>query len=415
MSRTALGPSSFVFVFAALAMTACPGGDDGDTGANDASSSTTNGPTTGDDSATGTDDAATETGDETAAGACDVPAEWSAPDWETNAGPALALRAQLDTLTGDATMRGAETGAVDLSDLEQLNAVWDGDPSLASVASPGYLPVVEASFEEFIAVLAAGPQELVDAEGTWMPGPDGGIWGDDARGINEGGLEVRQLVDKGGYSGGVLYAYALSLTEGEITPATIDAIAAAWGNNAALDPEGELTDAASYGYQMGFHAVMADALVTAKALAENTECVMERDEALRTFFAQWELSMLARTVFYGNRAEGKLLAATTGTELAGVLHDLAEGIGVAAGFYGLPDPASGPLSGGARVITDEQIAAVTGALGVDLDDLGASTTGTLLESLPMLEASVADTEAVLMEVYGLDAATIATYVMPTPG
>ncbi|MEX1364547.1 MAG: hypothetical protein AB1Z98_15580 [Nannocystaceae bacterium] len=366
-----------------------------------------------DGDSTAADDATAGTGN----AACAVaPEDWAAPDWDLNAAEALALRAQLDTLTGDATMRGAETGAVMIEDLAQLLAAWeDGDPSLAAVANPGYVPVIEASFDEFLEILAAGEQSLVDMNGAWAPGPAGGIWADDDRGINEGGLEVRQLVDKGGYSGGILYAYALGLTEGEIDAATVEAIAAAWGANAQLDPDGELTDAAGYALQMGFHAEMAGALATAQVLSGNAECVAERDEALVTFFSRWEQSMYARLVFYVARAEGKLLAATTETELASVLHDVAEGVGVAAAFIGLPDPDSGPLSGAGRLITDAEVLEIMGAMGVNLDDLGASTSGSFVESLPALEDARAQIESTVMTVYGLDAATVMAYAMPTPG
>jgi len=311
-------------------------------------------------------------------------------------------------------MRGAETGDVTIASVDDLTAVWDGDPSLAAIANPGYVPVIEASFAEFISVVEAGPQDLTSGNGAWMPGMDGGLWGESFRGINEGGLEVRQLVDKGGYSGGVMYAYALSLTEGDIDAATIDAIAAAWGANPDLDGEGELTDAAGYAYQMGFFGDMADSLAAAKALSGDDACSAERDEALTSFFQNWELSMFARTVFYGHRGAGKLLAATTDDELADVLHDIAEGVGVAAGFWGLPDPASGPIAAG-RMITDEQIGSVMTSFGVDLDDLGASTTGTFVESLPALETAIEEVEAVVVEVYGVDAATVSGYAMPTPG
>ena len=404
----------------ALTLTACPGDDgsaEGGSGASSSASSTETAPTTTAGTTSENDTSADETASGSGSPGCEASAEdWTAPDWDANAASALAVRAQLDTLTGDATMRGAETGAVAIGDLSELTDAWNaGDPSLATVANPGYVSVVEASFAEFIEILDAGVVSLVDMDGNWNPGDAGGIWADDSRGINEGGLEVRQLVDKGGYSAGVMYAYALSLTEGELNAATIDAIAAAWGNNAALDPEGDLTDAAGYSYQMGFHGFMANALTAAKVLSDNADCTAERDQALVTFFNLWEQTMYARLVFYGNRAEGKLLAATTETELASVLHDLAEGVGVAAGFIGLPDPASGPLSGGGRIITDDQINAIMDAFGVDLDDLGASSTGRFVESLPDLETANTDAEAVVMEVYGVDAATIMTYAMPTPG
>ncbi|MCH9686999.1 MAG: hypothetical protein K0V04_36525 [Deltaproteobacteria bacterium] len=398
-------------VMAALALGAmmlagCPGDDGSAEGGTDATTT----PTTGSADATEGDETATSpTG-------CGVtPGPWSAPQWDDNAAAALAIRDQLDMLTGDATMRGAETGAVMVSTLADLTAVWDGDPSLAAVANPGYVPVIEAAFDEFLQVLAAGEQDLVDDQGIWTPGMEGGVWAKDTRGINEGGIEVRQLIDKGGYSGGITYAYALGLTEGDLTPATIDAIAAAWGNNAALDPEGELTDAAGYSLSMGFHASMASALTDAKEYAEDEACTVERDEALVTFFRQWEQVMLARLVFYGNRAEGRLLTAASDTELAAVLHDLAEGLGVAVGYWGLPEPTAGPLAGAGRIITDDEISQVADAFGLDLGELGASTTGTLLESLPNLESAVTSAEGVVMDVYGVDAATIATYAMPVPG
>lgn len=416
-----------------LTLTGCPGDDTSGTG----DDTTTDGPTTGmptttmptDPSATMTmsgsgdttttdpDDSGTDTSMDTTGEpvVCEVaPGDWDAPDWEANTVDALALRAQLDTLTGDATMRGAETGAVMITDVADLTAVWDGTPSLAAVANPGFAPIVDDAFAEFVDVIAAGDNDLIDAMNNWDPGPAGGIWGDSDRGINEGGLEVRQLVDKGGYSGGVNYAYAVSLTEGDITPATIDAIAAIWGNNAVLDTK-DLTDGANYSYQMGFHGDMAAALADAKAYAADEACEAELEAALVTFFNNWEQSMAARLVFYGNRAEGKLVTAMTDSDFADVLHDLAEGIGVLAGFYGLPDPASGPLSDGARIVTDADIEAAMAAFGVDLTDLGLSTTGLFVESLPNLEAANTAAEMVVMDVYGVDAAGIVSYIMPTPG
>jgi hypothetical protein len=380
---------------------------------------TTSGSSTVADTEPTADSTVDTTAGDTEATACTVdPATpWAAPEWETNTVVSLALRAQLDTLTGDPTMRGAETGAVMGVDATVLDAAWTaGDPSLADIAHPGFAPIVASSFTEFLDVLAAGDQDLMNAMLTaWEPGPAGGLWGDSNRGINEGGLEVRQLVDKGGFAGGLLYAHALGLTTGEIDGATIDAIAAVWGSNAMLDPKAMPTDSASYAFQMGFHADMVAALTAAKAYAEDPMCGAERDEAIVTFFRLWEQSMLARTVFYGNRAAGKLLMAADQTAFADVLHDLGEGVGVAVGFHGLPDPDAGPLAGAARTITDAELEALVGALGVDLADLGVSTTGEFLESLPAYEAAVEEVEGVVMDVYGVDAATIQTYRMPTPG
>ncbi|MCX4242475.1 hypothetical protein [Paraliomyxa miuraensis] len=415
----------YLAVLALLALPAC-GDDTGETGGEDATegpastgTDTTMGPGTTavvDESGTSGESSGSSDTNDTETPACQV-APWSAPDWDVNAASSLALRAQLDMLTGDPTMRGAETGAVVVDDVSVLTDAWEaGDPSLASVANPGFDAIVQDVFEEFVEVIAAGDQDLMDGSLTmWMPGPDGGIWGDSDRGINEGGFEVRQLVDKGGYSGGINYAYAMSLTTGDVDAATIDAIAAIWGTNADLDGMGELTDGANYSYQMGFHGPMAEALAAAKSYAGDPACTAERDEALVSFFRLWEQSMLARLVFYGNRAAGKLLMAADQSGFADVLHDLGEGLGLVVGFYGLPDPGAGPLGGAGRIITDADIEAIADAFGLDLGDIGASSTGTFLESLPEYEAAVDEAEDLVMGVYGVDAATIQGWAMPTPG
>jgi hypothetical protein len=439
-------------VVTAIALSACPADDAEETAGNDASSSTSEDPSgdpttmsateptstspttttpdpdsssTGDPTTTTASTESTETtatDDESSTGepvVCRLEpgAAWEAPDWETTTVEALAVRAALDALVGDPLMRGAETGAVELAGIEALEAAWDGTPSLADAANPEFATLVGLMFEEFVQIIDAGEQDLIDPQLDWDPGPAGGVWGDADRGINEGGLEVRQFVDKGAFGGGLNYAWAAALTEGEIGPDTIDAIAAIWGSNATLDPMGmpALTDGANYSYQMGFHATMAAALADAKHFAGDPACGAERDAALVVFFANWEQSMIARTIFYGHRAAGKLLAAETDTQFADVLHDLGEGLALAAGYVGFPAPQSGPLAGAGRIITDEQALAILEAYGVDLATPGASTTGLLLESLPNLETANETAQDIMMDVYGVDAGTIQTYLMPTAG
>ena len=385
------------------------------------SASTTVDPSTSTDP-TGTEESSSTATPEESSGStgpavCGAPPDaWAAPNWAKNTATEAALRTALASITGDPLMRGAETGAVVVDDIADLTGPFEaGDPSLASITHAGYLPVVGDAFEEFVEVIAAGEQDLIDVGGAWAPGAAGGIWGDSDRGIDEGGLEVRQIVDKGLFSGGAFYNHALLLTEGDIDEATIDRIAYIWGNNEMLDPKGTLDDAASYGYQQGFHAEMAAALIAAKAYAADPACEVERDAALQEFFAQWEMSMVSRLVHYMSECGLALTTAATDTAFAEALHGLAEGIGLAAGFYGLPDPASGPLSGAARTITDEDLELMLGALGVNLADLGASTTGPFVESLPAFEDAQEEAEGVIMDVYGVDAATLATWRMPTAG
>jgi len=344
-----------------------------------------------------------------------VPTGWSAPAWDDNAAEALAVRAQLDVLVSE-TMRAAEEGTATVDDIADLQEPFEGGvPSLATLTTTAYRPIVDDAFQEFVELVAAGQQDLIDDEGTWSPGEHGGIFGEGMRGLNEGGLEVRQIVDKGLFGGGALYNYALTLTAGDIEPGTVDALAAAWGANASLDPAGELTDSANYSQQMGFHAEIGGALIAAKAYAADPMCDEQRDQALRDFFGAWELSMLARLVYYTNEALAATTLATSDTEIADALHELGEGLGLGLGFYGVPAPASGPMSSGARVITDADIEAIAAALGVDIADLGASTTGTLIESVPNFEAARDDVEAAVQDAFGLEPADIQEFRDPTPG
>lgn len=365
----------------------------------------------GDDTGATTADASQV--DTDASTACTVTA-WSAPSFATNAAVALALRDQIDQLAATA-MRGAEQETIVVDEVSDLTALYEaGDPSIADIVTPAFDAIADDVFADFVALIAAGPRDLVDENGDWMPGADGGIFGTSTRGINAGGLEVRQILDKGWFGGAVLYRYALSLTEGPITEATIDALAAAWGTNDTLSFE-ERTDSANYSYGMGFHAPIAQVLTEAKAYAANPNCTAERDAAIVTLFRTWELAMVARTLFYANAASTTIAAATTDDELAAAFHELSEGLGLTLGFLGLTDPSSGPLSGEARVITDQQIETIMTALGVNIADLSASTTGSFIETPGDFATAVSSVESTVMAIYGLSAADIESYRAPTPG
>ena len=398
-----------LLVISLLATAMACGDDDGD-GTDDADD-------TADD---GTDDGS---GVDAGGGACEV-AEWAAPEFEANAETALALRAQLDTLTGgEGLMRGAEQElkGSEVDDVADLTALYEGgDPSFASSVTARYDAIMDDAFADFVALVAASAQDLIDDAGVWTPGEAGGLAGSSPRGINAGGLEIRQIADKGLFGGAGLYAHALTLTEGEITPATIDALAAAWGGNEALGTgDGELTDSANYSFEMGFHATMAGALAAARSYAADEACATERDEAIVTFFRAWEQSMVARTIYYANASAALIAGAAKGPagdeDKIDALHELSEGIGLTFGFLGLPDPAAGPLSGAGRLLGDDDVEAMMTALGVDIADLSASTTGIFVEEVALLTTGIAAFEAAAIEVFGLSADDIASYRTPTPG
>jgi len=350
------------------------------------------------------------------------PSTWAAPNWDANTAEALALRQSLNALTGDTLMHGAETGAVTV-DLAGLNSAFEaGTPSLESASSPYLRALVDDAFEEFLAAVGAGAQDLVSAGGDWMPGAEGGIWST-TRAFNEGGLEVRQVVDKGLFGGG-LYNYALGLTTGAIDEATIDSLAAAFGANRGLNPgrnddavpENQNLHSANYVYRMGFHADAKQALIAAKAYAADGACTAERDAAIVTFFRSWEQGLFARFVFYSNAGATEVVEATDDDGLAGALHEQAEGLGLALGFHGIENPASGPMSAGARVMTDARIAEALGALGVDVSgDLGEATLGAFVADPLGYATAVRTAEEVIAEAFDLTEADLEKYRAPTDG
>lgn len=349
--------------------------------------------------------------------ACTVtpPATWSAPSWEANTVTALALRAQLDALTGTA-MRGAEQGTVTVDEVSDLTALLDaGAPSLSDVISPGFAPVVDDVFGEFVDLVAAGATDLVDGDGVFTPGAAGGVFGTSQRGIHEGGIEVRQLIDKGVFAGAGLYGWAAAQTTGTLDEATIDAIGAAWGANAAMDSTTGLTDSASYANSMGYFGRTVTALGAAKAYAASPDCTAERDAAIVDVFQLWEESMIARAVHYANVASTTMAAASGDEDVASATHELSEGLGLVWGFRGLTNPATGPLSSGVRQISDAAIDAVLDAAQVDAAELGNSTTGALVTDPSALSDATTDIEEAVAPIFSWDAAELAAIRTPTAG
>jgi hypothetical protein len=367
----------------------------------------------GDDNTARPDAAMADAPPDTPSTACTVtPGAWSAPDFATNAAAALALRAQIDTLTGVATMQGAEQGTATVDEVADLEAVYNGGlPVLSSVVPTALDAVIDDAFAEFVPIVAAGLVDLIDGTG-WNPGTDGGLYSTTRRaGFNTGAIEVRQIVDKGLFVG-AMFNHALKLTEGTIHEGKIDGIAAAWGGSADMATR---TDSANYSFEMGFAATMVKNLSDAKAYAADPDCTSERDAALEAFFHNWEKSMFARVVHYANKGPAGIPSVATDDGFATALHEVAEGLGLAVGFYGVPNPASGPFMTGVRTMTDADIDAVLTSLGVNRTNLAASTMGPTYvdmalggNSTPWADGVVA-AETKLKNVLGFSDADITAY------
>jgi hypothetical protein len=271
------------------------------------------------------------------------------------------------------------------------------------VTHAGFSPVVEDAFAEFAELAQVGVLEVVDGSGAWTPGAAGGIAGSMSRGLNEGGLEVRQLIDKGLFGGGALYPYAANLTADGLTAAEVEAIAAAWGADETLSSEGTLVDSAGYARTTGLFDDIAASLTAAQANPSDADAVREA-------FRGWELSLFSRFVFYMREALELLEQGVTDENVVEASHELSEGVGLVLGFHGYAGPPSGPLAtSGSRVATDAQIERMLAAVGVNVDDLGASTTGALLTDPTAFEAGTLEAEAAIAEAFGLSADEVAGF------
>src|SRR5690606_13568520 len=101
--------------------------------------------------------------------------------------------------------------------------------------------------------------------------------------------------------------------------------------------------------------------------------------------------------------------------LHAALHQQAEGIGLAWGFYGVPDPQTGPLAGAGRLMRDENIAAALAPLGIDVDGApGDATFADFVSDPEGYAEAVEEIESVIADVFGLTATDLNAFRNPPP-
>jgi hypothetical protein len=360
-----------------------------------------------------------------------TPGAWSSAGFETNAAEALELREAIRVLQSDLmnaaeqqTWGDAPTAAPTLQDL--IAAYEAGDPSVADMTAPALDAVMRQTLADWTSAMAEDPATylFIDVDGTeWVAAGAGGVHerppADTGtrrfRAYSASGVELRQLVDKGLFVG-ALYNYALGLTEGTVTPATIHAIAAAWGANPALDvdpAEGEPAndDTAVYARTMGLYDETAAALTAAQAYAADSACGAERDAALVEVFRRWEEAAFARGTYYAGVPRREALNPSDPESVLEPLHAASEGYGLILGMLGIANPSTGPLARAGRLSTDADITRALGALGVDLADLSTGSLGQwLVESPTDYEAGfTADFQDVAQTVLGWSDALFEQY------
>lgn len=369
--------------------------------------------------------------DDNEGGSCEVSA-WSSEGFEDNAAEALALREAIRVLQSDLmnaaeqeTWGDAPTDPPSEQDL--IDAYEAGSPSIADVTAPALDALVRQVLADWSSAMQNDPasyQFIDDTGSAWVAEGDGGVHerplDDDGarrfRAYSASGVELRQIVDKGLFVG-ALYRYALSLTEGTITPATIHAIAAAWGANPSLNPtpgdtEPQNEDTAAYAYTMGLYDETTDALTAARAYAGNPDCTDKLDDAVVQVFRLWEEAAFARGTYYSGAPMRETLDPADPETVLEPLHGASEGYGLMAGMLGIENPASGPLASQARLSTDADIETALAALGLNiLSDLSAGSTGEWLVESPTTyeDGFNGDYKDVMQTVFAWDDAQFTEY------
>ncbi|HKL39804.1 MAG TPA: hypothetical protein VJ894_03950 [Cryomorphaceae bacterium] len=293
-----------------------------------------------------------------------VPSEYLAPDYDGNTSTEAVV---IEELSAFATAAGnAEANAQTGMTIDPI----DYPATLSSVTFPNYRILVEVWKEELVAA-ANSPTEFVIPD---MTGPDpseeGGLLG--SRLLDEYGLELEQMLEKGSF-GAACYNHATAVIDaGDLTAGDIDRLVEIHGTDPNFNPE-TAEAAAKYSKRRsnqvtntGYFYDIRDNLITAKAAIEGGSAYNAvRDEALEAYLLNWERSNFATVIYYCNAAKIGIQEALVITdeeerrsELGSALHAYAEGVGFAHGFRGLEN----------KFITDAEIDQILAKLLAPVDE-----------------------------------------------
>ena len=283
----------------------------------------------------------------------EIPANYNGAAYQSNTTTQYAVRGQLDAFVNEAK-KGRTAGViVDAATLRQLYIV--GSPSLKSTTTTYFDGKLDSS--------TGWIEELADASGLGytpgMPVGQGGTYGDYL--FDENGLEMEQLLDKGLF-GAALYYHAITLMQGDITPATVDQLVAIFGAHPdfpntptaakAANPDKYL---ANYGARrdkndgVGLYSQMKNAFIKLQAAVNaGADYNDERDEALSSLRENWEKINFATVINYCHSVVSTMSATNpTDADKASALHAYSECVGFVHGWRTLPQSH--------RTITDTQI------------------------------------------------------------
>lgn len=308
-----------------------------------------------------------ETGDEdartTLSCGSTVPTTYDSTGFTTNAAVELALKTSFGAL--EAKMEEAEGTSVATVTTGDLTAIYaQGTPSLRAVSTSNAQTLVDSYLTQY-----------GDAVGkTWTPQDADNDAGAAATGgkymstfhFSATGVDISETIATVLLSG-ALYNHALGIASAPLTPASVDRLLAMFGASPSLanrtDADaGELGDelVAEYASRRdndnaatGPYRKIKQALLTLKvAVPAGEKCKKEVDDAVATYFAEWEKASLATAIYYLNAA---VTNATAGNKNPQALRGFGEALGFILGWKGIPQEK--------RKITDAQVDALLEKVG----------------------------------------------------
>lgn len=271
-----------------------------------------------------------------------IPADYDGTAFTANVSTQDAVRSQLEALVAE-IKKGRTTGTVlDYNTLSQLyNA---GNPSLQSITTTYYANRLDGAGNWL--------DELAKASGNTYspatPSGQGGTFGGYL--FEENGLELEQIVEKGLF-GAAMYHHAVTLMQGEMTPATADQLLRIFGAHPDFPNTPTAANAANPDKFManyaarrdkndgtGLYFQMKNAFIKLQAaLKAGDDYNQERDEALATLRETWEKVNAGTVINYCHSVISTLSGTnTTDAQKASALHAYGECVGFLHGWRSLP-------------------------------------------------------------------------------
>lgn len=334
-----------------------------------------------------------------------IPTEYVSANYDANTTGELAVLADLSALTGGANT--AEGALVADPSHTITSADLPYGPNLTFVTVPTYKTYVNGWIDEI--VKAVNDDDAFQNPGSGSPAVDeeGGILG--TRLLDENGLELEQMLDKGSYGAG-LYNHATAIIGGSLsTSDAIDRLVEIFGTDASFSAD-DAGFAAKYAKRRsdntnktGFFYDVKNACLKAKAAIEAGDAYStERDEAVEAYLVAWEKSNFATVINYCNGTRTMLTeaAALSGVEkdekLGDALHAYSEGVGFTMGFRGVSN----------KIITDAQIDEI---LALFLAEAGETPESYKFLNEASLIANLNEVEEKIKTIYGFTNAEITSF------